>query len=244
MKIFADYHMHTKYSDGRASIAEMYTAARAKGLEEIAITDHGPRNIGTGVSGLQTYQRIKKELQELNRDGAWPKALAGAEADVIGRNGDIDVPEKTYRELDVLLVGLHPYVWPASINDGLNLVVNNQLQKYSAALHRKVANDNTKALVECMYRHPVTAITHPGLGMPIDIPEVARACAQTETAYEVNTGHDFQSVEELKIASREGTNFILNSDAHFTDTVGDLEKGLELLLKAEVTPERILNVRL
>ncbi|MHB1126895.1 MAG: PHP domain-containing protein [Bacillota bacterium] len=242
MKIFADYHMHSKYSDGRSTIGEMMAAAQAKGLEEIAITDHGPRNIGVGVAGLETYHRIKEELQELNRASEGLKVLAGAEADVIGLDGEIDVPEKIYRELDVLLVGLHPYVWPASVVDGINIVVNNQLKNISSALYRKVVNDNTKALNECMYRHPVTAVTHPGLGMPVNIPEVARACAQTETAYEVNTGHDYQSVEELKIAAREGVQFILSSDAHYTDTVGNLEKGLELLIEAGVPTERIVNV--
>ncbi len=38
--MLADFHMHTRASDGRAYPADMVRAARAKGLGAVAITDH------------------------------------------------------------------------------------------------------------------------------------------------------------------------------------------------------------
>jgi putative hydrolase len=46
----ADYHVHTNHSDGCAGAAAMIDAARRAGLAEVALTDHGPRNIGVGVN--------------------------------------------------------------------------------------------------------------------------------------------------------------------------------------------------
>lgn len=234
--------MHTKYSDGRSTVAEMVSAAKAKDLSEVAITDHGPRNIGTGVKNADTYLEVKAEVKQLNHEGEGIKVLVGAEADVIGEGGEIDVPKSIYQQLDLLLVGLHPLVLPCSIGDAVNFVLRHQLSKVFKEMRPKAKNINTKALVEAIHRHRPFAVTHPGLQMPVDVPEVARACVATGTAFEINTGHDYQSVEQVKLAAQEGVQFVINSDAHFTDTVGALEEGLAMLQQAEVPMERILNV--
>ena len=94
---YGDYHMHSQYSDGRATIAEMVQAAKEAGLKEIAITDHGPRNIGAGVQSARKYLEIKEEVLKLNKEQTDFKILVGAEADVISCEGDIDVPEEIYK---------------------------------------------------------------------------------------------------------------------------------------------------
>ncbi|HOR86487.1 MAG TPA: PHP domain-containing protein, partial [Bacillota bacterium] len=49
MKLYADYHTHTIYSHGTGSIMDNVTAAKNKGLTEIAVTDHGIRHFAYGV---------------------------------------------------------------------------------------------------------------------------------------------------------------------------------------------------
>ncbi|MDR7402957.1 MAG: PHP domain-containing protein [Armatimonadota bacterium] len=239
MLVTGDYHMHTTYSDGRATVAEMVAAGRRAGLAEVAITDHGPRNIGVGVASPATYRRIRQEVREAETPGG-PRVLLGAEADVLGREGQIDLPEEVYRELDILLVGLHPFVWPADAAGGW-LVAGNALSRWSRRVWERVRRANTEALCRCLSRHPVDVVTHPGLGMPVDVAAVARACARTGTAYEVNVGHLYQTVDELRVAAAEGAFFIVNSDAHFPASVGRLDAGLRLLAEAGVPPERVLN---
>ncbi|MEW6663015.1 MAG: PHP domain-containing protein [Bacillota bacterium] len=240
MRFTGDYHMHTRYSDGRATMREMVEAARAKGLEEVAITDHGPHTIRIGVRQANTYLAIKSEAKLLNKELDNIKILVGAEASVTGVNGEIDVPPDIYQRLDRLLVGLHPYVWPHL--SGIGMLVGNPLRRLSKGLYQKAMNTNTKALVEVMNQHPVDVITHPGLDMPVDIGEVARACAKTDTFFEFNTGHFYQTPEEIRVAAKEGVKFILNSDAHFPETVGQLEQGLAVLEQAGVPVEQIVNV--
>lgn len=240
MRFLGDYHLHTRYSDGRATMREMVEAARAKGLAEVAITDHGPRTIRIGVRQADTYLAIKSEAELLNRELDDIKILVGAEASVTGLNGEIDVPADIYQRLDRLLVGLHPYVRPHL--SGIGMLVGNPLRRLSKEFYRKAMNTNTKALVEVMNRHPVDVITHPGLVMPVDVGEVARACARRETFFEVNTGHLYQTPAEIRVAAKEGVKFILNSDAHFPETVGRLEQGLAILHEAGVPLEQIVNV--
>ncbi len=242
MSFKGDYHMHSRYSDGRATVAEMVAAGGRMGLPEIAITDHGPCNIGTGVRQHTTFISIKEEVRRVAEEHPNMKVMTGAEANITGLDGTIDVPADIYRELDLLLVGLHPYVWPDTLGDGLQLVVGNQLQRVSSGLRRRVINNNTKALVEALHRHPVDIVTHPGLQMPLDVTELARACVKTDTMYEVNTGHHYQNPAQLRLAAKEGVTFVINSDAHFPETVGDLEPGLHLLIQAGVPHGQIANL--
>lgn len=243
MRFFADYHTHSKYSDGRATISEMAKAARKQGLEEIAITDHGPRNIGTGVKNTEQYLKIRTEARKVSEELGDFKVLCGAEANIVDLEGGIDVPKKIYRELDLLLVGLHPYILPNDLETAWEYVLKNRLHKHLGGIRRKVVNTNTKTLVEAMYKHDVDIISHPGLEMPLNLEEVARACAATDTAYEINVGHNYQNPADIVQVARHGVKFVVDSDAHFTETVGKLDKGLALLTQAKVPPEQVLNAR-
>ncbi len=242
MRITGDFHTHSNYSDGRNTIVEMVDAARAKGLDTIAITDHGPANIGTGVSASETFLVIKDEIAKLQENRPDIRILTGAEADLVSCEGDIDIFQDVVKDLDLLLVGLHPYVKPKSFRDGFNFIFGNQIVKAFPFFKNKVVNINTKSLVEAMHKNNVYAITHPGLGMPLDHEEVARACLATDTAYEINTGHNFQNTEEIKRVSESGVNFVINSDAHFTKTVGNFDPGLALISHANVPFEQIINL--
>jgi len=242
VKITGDFHTHSKFSDGRNTIIEIVDAARQKGLSTVAVTDHGPANIGAGVKSPGAFLVIKDEIQNIRENRTDINILLGAEADVISCEGDIDIPPEITKYLDLLLIGLHPYVIPKTVRDGLFFVLGNQAAKAFAPLRQKVENINTKALVEAVHKHHAQAVTHPGLGMPVDLDEVARHCAQTDTAFEINVGHNFQNMDDIKRVAKTGVKFIINSDAHFTKTVGELEPGLALLSHANVPLEQIINV--
>ncbi|MDK2895731.1 MAG: putative hydrolase [Moorella sp. (in: firmicutes)] len=237
----ADYHVHTRRSDGRASARDMVAAARRAGLEEVALTDHGPRNIGVGVNAAGVFLRLKRKVATWESPGI--RVLVGAEANIVGLNGEIDIPAAVYRQLDLLLVGLHPYVLPRDWPAARDLVLANQLQGRSRRWRERAVEANTRTLMAALEKHPVFCLTHPGLGMPVDIEPLARACARAGTLWEVNTGHLYQRPQELARAARCGVRFVVNSDAHQPATVGRLEKGWQLLRAAGVPPEQVINLR-
>jgi len=241
VRFFADYHTHTTYSDGRGSPAENIQAAVSKGLEALAITDHGPRNIGTGVARPDTFLTIKNEVAELA--GRFPevKVLVGAEAAVISVDGRLELPGHIIEKLDLLIAGLHPYCLPDSLGDALKFTLPNLVVRLNRSVWARMRNINTKALIEAVYRYSVDFTSHPNLMMPVDLDELARACAARETALEVNTGHNYNKEEIVHAAARWGARLVVNSDAHFPSSVGNLADGAALLERLDFPAEMVIN---
>ncbi|MDK2820452.1 MAG: putative hydrolase [Clostridia bacterium] len=238
---WADFHVHTIYSDGKANPKAMVDAAQCAGLQTVALTDHGPRNIGVGISTSKEYLRLKREI--LSREFPAIKVLVGAEANIVGLNGEIDIPLNVIDKLDILLVGLHPFILPTSLKAVRDFVLANQFYKYNDYWKHKAIEVNTRTLIAAMEKYKIFCIAHPGLGMPVDIEALASACARVGTAWEINVGHLFQKPKELAKVARYGVNFVVNSDSHQPSTVGRLEEGLKLIRTAGISPEQVINLR-
>lgn len=241
IKLFADYHTHTKYSDGRGTPAENIKAAAERGLKAVAITDHGPKSIGTGVADAGTFLSIKEEVAGLAPHFPELKLLVGAESAVISRDGRLDLPREIIDQLDLLIAGLHPYYVPESPGDALYYTLPNLVVRMKKSLWEKMRSTNTKALLETVRTYPVDFISHPNLFMPVDLDELARTCAGTETALEVNTGHHYNKEEIVRAAARRGARLVVNSDAHYPGTVGNLDSGAALLDRLRFPIEMVIN---
>lgn len=248
MEFRGDYHLHTTYSDGRGTLGEMAEAGAGRGLEELGFAEHGPRNIGTGIKSehllLQLREEIKQVQKQLRAEYPQLTLYTAVEANVISRDGKLDVSRKVMRELDYIIVGLHPYIRPDKVSEIPWLVGNSVVKVYPGLGRcRRIINDNTKALVEAIYRYEPPVISHPGLKMTIDLAETAQACLAKGTCWEINTGHKFPDYQTVRELAAWGVDFLVNSDAHFPESVGALEYGAWVLEKAGVPPEQIKNAR-
>jgi putative hydrolase len=220
-------------------------AARAAGLEAVGITDHGPASLGRiGIRGTGAWESMRRDVARAARRHPEVRVLCGVEANVVGLDGRLDVPRHRLRELDIVLAGLHPQVWPASLAAGARLVLNNlTAARWSRRMAARARNDNTKALVGAVHRYPVTIVTHPGLKLSIDTAELARACARRGTAMEINSAHGLLTREYIELAAKQGATFAVSSDAHRPQDVGRLERGLALARAAGLRPEQVINAR-
>lgn len=243
MEFFADWHTHSRYSDGRGTIEQNVVAAIDRGLDEIAITDHGPANIYAGVQGTHSYTLVREEITIINEKYPQIRVKIGAEADITKSDGTIDLPAECADSLDILIVGLHPYIWPASLDAAWSVVVRNQAAQVSRSAREKARVTNTKALKDAVYRYEVDFVSHPDLKMSVDVGELSVACAAQGTAIEINTGHHYDKTALVRTAAKTGVNFVVNSDAHFPETVGCLEEGGILLERFNIPAERVLNSR-
>ncbi|MEN6327665.1 MAG: PHP domain-containing protein [Syntrophomonas sp.] len=240
MKYYGDYHTHSRHSDGRQSIEQIIEAARQKGLQEVAVTDHGPLAAVIGVEDEDEYGQIKSELKAA--DSGPICVLMGAEANIRDRRGTLDIGPEVITELDILIAGMHPYTMPTSLEDGWELFARNSLRHLGKGQRQKAENANTKAVVEAIYNNPeLDILSHPGLFFTVEISEVAKACINNKVLFEINCGHEQQDISDIMEANRLGTEFIINSDAHFPNTVGDLDYGSRVLEKLEIDPERVVN---
>lgn len=242
--IVADYHTHTRHSHGRGTVLDNVRAARSRGLKEIAITDHGPANLfGIGVASLSAFDVIRQEVIAARERYPDIKVLLGVEANVVSEEGEIDIPGDLQEAFDILLVGLHPLVKWKSAARGVSLVGHNLVAAWTGKGRAAVRERNTAAIVNAVLRNRVHAVTHPGYRLPIDTRALAQACAKTGCAMEINAGHEHTTVEYIQIARAEGARFVLGSDAHSPDRVGDLAKAASLAQEAGLKAEEIVNAR-
>lgn len=240
MRITGDYHTHTIFSHGKGTIRENVESAIKKGLKEIAICDHGPKHAGFGVK-RKNFQVMRNEIDALNKEYKDIKILLGVEANIIGYDGEIDVNDEIIKLLDILLVGFHFGAVPKSLGDAYKMFVLNYLGRYSKGAAMKARELNTQAVINAINRYDIDLITHPGAKVDIDTRELARAAFKRSTALEINASHGFLTVEYIKIAAQEGVKFMINSDAHTPENVGNVEKGIKRALEANLSIDRIIN---
>lgn len=245
MKLFGDYHTHTVYSHGKGSIEDNVKVAIKKGLKEIAICDHGPGHFLYGVK-KKNIPLMKEEILRLNdkysKEGI--NILLGVEANLIGFDGMIDMDEKLIGYTDILLLGYHYGVIPASFGDGIGLYIKNPLTKLSGYGKEKSIELNTLAFIKAINKYPIDFITHPGAKVKLHIKELAKEAKKVGTALEINAKHGELSVESIKIAMEEDVDFIVNSDAHLPEDVGNIEKSLERIKNAGLALNKIKNIRI
>lgn len=241
MQFVGDYHTHSRFSDGRQSVEDIIRSARARGLKEIAVTDHGPLVAVIGVEKASDYLKTKAEI------AAQPeyediRVLVGAEANIRDMQGTLDIPGEITEELDLLIAGLHPYTLPTSLEDGMGIFVQNSLRHLGRRQRDKAIEHNTIAVLEAIDKNPeLDIISHPGLFFALDVYEVGRACARNDVLFEINCGHEFPDLSAIMEAERAGANFIINSDAHFRSSVGALAYGEYVIETLGIDKDRVVN---
>lgn len=243
-EIVADYHTHTRFSHGRSTVLENVRAARERGLEAVAISDHGPANLfGIGVASLDSFDAIRREVIEAQEMYPDMKVLLGVEANVISVDGRLDIPLEMQERFDVVLVGLHPMVQWRPLREGIGLIARNLLGGRILDWKEEARWLNTTAIVNAVLSNRVHAVTHPGYRLSIDTEILAKACARTGCALEINSSHTHTTVEYIQIAKDAGARFVLGSDAHSAERVGDLGRAAAMARNAGLDSADILNVR-
>lgn len=239
-KITADYHTHTIFSHGKGTIEENVIAGRKRGLKKIVISDHGFRHIGFGMS-IKDIDKIRREIDRVNEKYGDIEVLMGVEANLIGLDGTIDIPWNYIDTFDIILMGFHKAVYPASLRDGWQLFLKNGLAKVFSGDRDKLRKQNTEAMICAIERYPIRIITHPGAKIDIDTQELAKHAARKKVALEINSSHGYMTAEYVKTAMKEGAFFVINSDAHHPSKVGVFDKGLEIAKEAGLPAELIIN---
>lgn len=244
MKPFADYHTHTIFSHGTGTVEKNVLAARKKGLKEVGIADHGPAALLIGVKSSEQLLEIKRLTRECQAKYPDISVKAGVEANIIDLDGEIDVLPRVQKELDLVLAGFHLQVLPPSWSSAKNMVWDNVYTKLfrRGQGSEKLRNTNTKAAVEAVHKNRIDIFTHPGLHIDIDTKELSRACVARATAMEINSHHGRKIKGFVQVAVQEGVNFVISSDAHSPEQVGDLTEGINLAEELQVPPELILNI--
>jgi DNA polymerase (family 10) len=224
--IRGDLHVHTTWSDGKASVLEMALAARDLGYEYLAICDHTP-NVRV-VPGLDAddLRRQAEEIAAVNEEVAPFRVLRGTEVD-IRADGMLDLPDDVLAELDWVQLSLH-------------------------AGQRQGREELTRKVTEAM-RHPaVRALSHPKGRIinhrppnALDLERAFEVALETGVAIETNGLPDRLDLSgpEIRLAIEAGVPIVVSTDAHSVRGLGNMRLAVHTARRGWATAADVVNTR-
>lgn len=219
-----DFHAHTRYSDGKNSVAEMAEAAQRLGYEYICLTDH---SVSLKVAGGLDAARLKQKRREVDRVNAGSKGfrvLFASEVE-IDSDGNCDYGNGILSHFDVVVAAIH---------SGFKQSKNQLTKRIVRACRNKFVH---------IIAHPTGRLwpTRPSYGLDFD--EVFRAARETNTALEINAFPSRLDVSDLiaRKARSAGVRLVIATDAHATDQLSYMKFGVGLARRAWIEKEDLLN---
>ncbi|NLJ58746.1 MAG: PHP domain-containing protein [Tissierellia bacterium] len=245
MKVKADYHIHSTYSKnkhGKSTIEEIVQKAIEIGLEEIAITDHGPAHYLFGIK-KNKIKEAKNQVIEMRKKYPAINILLGVEANILDYSGRTDICAEIIEHCDIILCGFHLGVLYSTAGDFWNFIVKNKYATINNRLYQDMVEKNTEAVVNAMKRYKIDILTHPGDKIPVNIDRVAETAEKTNTILEINDSHGHLNKEEIIRASKYHVKFVINSDSHIKDNIGSCSNGIKAAIEAGIDLKRIINLK-
>ena len=242
MILTADYHIHTPYSHGKQTVDENTARAKELGLKEIAISDHGFSHIAFGLRRRKLEDFIADCKAATEKYGI--KVLVGTEANLRGIEGKSDLTEKDFEKFDTYFCGTHVMVWYDGFSNFWKYGAGNFCsRKFKKQPSQKRIEINTRAYINAIKNNPIDAITHLNYLCPSNALEVAKCAADYGTYIELNSKKEHLTDEELnEIIQKTDVRFIVDSDAHSVDRVGDTKRVEEQLARLNFPFDRIDNI--
>jgi DNA polymerase (family X) len=221
-----DLHVHTNVSDGKATLIEMVEAARASGLDYLAITDHSA-GVGMGI-GLEpdALPRHLESIRELAASLDDFTLLAGVEVDVMV-DGSLYYDDDLLSQVDWVVASLH-------------------------VGQRQDSERATRRMLSAIENPYVDVLAHPSgrllgrrEGYEFDVQAVAEAAARTGTFLEINCGPNRLDLRpaHAKAAIEAGVKLVISTDAHRTTSFAHRALGVAMARRAWATADDIANTR-
>jgi len=226
--LVADLHMHSRWSDGRTTIAEMAAAAEARGHHYIAITDHSAY---LGVTGGVDAARLREQAAEvaaLNAEyegrGSPFRVLHGVEVDITP-DGELALPDEALAQLDLVIASLH-------------VSLRQPREQVTARLLRAIRNPHVDII-----GHPTGRILNRRQGADLDMELILKAAAEQGTLMEINSGPDRLDLDagHVRRALELGVDLTVNSDAHHPDDLAWQRLGVLTVRRGWAPSARIVN---
>jgi len=235
-RLVYDLHTHTTYSHGKGSVEENVREAFNKKLNFIAISDHGPGHLFYGVN-RGDFVNLRNDIERMNVKYPKLNVRMSVEANIVKAGSGLDIKPEEFEEFDFVIAGYHYGLF------GCSCIRNWLWNKGFRYGEEKLKKSNTDMVINALKSNDISILTHPGDKGPFDIRAIAEVCAETDTLMEINTWHGHMTEEEIRIAAEvKDVKFIISSDAHTPDRVGDFESGLERAVKAGLDLDRIVNI--
>jgi len=219
-----DLHAHTDWSDGRDPMETMVEAAKARGLEYIAMTDH---SVGRGIANGLSIERLKGHMalvREVEAAVGGIRVFCGTEMD-IRADGSLDYADEILKELDWVVASVH-----SAMGQDAAVMTERVIAAMKNPYVSAIGHLSTRLIGE---RKPIEA----------DYEAIFRAAADTGTVLEINGSLERLDLKDIHIArARElSAMLVISTDAHMTESLRNLEHGARQARRGWCEAKHILN---
>lgn len=221
MKIKLDTHTHTIASThAYSTVSELASEAAKKGLEAIAITDHGPAL--PDAPHHWHFQNIKNIPREI----CGVKILYGVELNILDIDGNVDLEEDLLGKLDVVNASIHGPAYKSGDE-----------------------KDHTRAYEKIVTNPYVDIICHSGSPhYSYDYEKIIKLAKKHHKLMEINN-HSFyvrkKSIENCRkiaqLCAENEVGIVVTSDAHICYDLGEYGHALDMLKEISFPEKLIMN---
>jgi DNA polymerase (family 10) len=219
-----DLHTHTDLTDGVASLETMADAARRRGYEYYAVTDHAPDLIMQRMTDEKMLAQ-REQVRALDAHLTGGLALLHGSELNIGPDGSVDWDADFLAGFDICVASVHSHFEQSRAE---------MTRRFVAACENPHVN---------VIGHPTTRRMGKRPPVEVDFGELFRACARTGTALEINASPqrlDLPS-DHIRAARDAGVRFAIDSDAHSVSDLGNMPYGAGTAQRGWLTPDDVIN---
>lgn len=222
--IRGDLHCHTDATDGRSTLAEMAEAAKKKGYEYLAVTDHTQRLKMTHGFDAARLERRLGEIDRLNGRLKGLRILKSAEVDIL-EDGSLDLPDTVLRKLDLLVCAVH-YKFRLSAREQTERIV-------------RVMNGP----FFCVIAHPTGRLIGEREPYEVDIERLVREAKATGSVLELNSQPQRLDLDDAhcRLAAEAGVRVAVSTDAHSAGELDFMRHGVTQARRGWLEAENVLN---
>jgi len=221
-----DLHVHTDATDGSASLEQMVRAARKRGFDYVAITDHTQHlTIAHGMTPDRLAQQIDA-IDRLNESVHGIAVLKGVEVDIL-EDGSLDMPDSILQRLDLVIGAVHSHF----------------------GLSRAKQTDRIRRAMDHPYfsllAHPSGRLLQERAAMDVDLERLIRHAVERGCFLELNAQPQRLDLDDsqCRVAREAGALVSINSDAHSEAQFSDLEFGINQAQRGWLEKGDVLNTR-
>jgi DNA polymerase (family X) len=224
--IKGDFHVHTEMSDGNASMEAMAEAARQKGYQYMAITDHSE---SLTIAGGLSVERLRKNIEEARRISekmAPFRVIIGTEVE-IEENGKLEYPDSVLKELDLVVGSVH-------------------------SRFKMSEMEMTNRIITAMSNENLTILAHPTgrrIGQreqyQVNIDLMMEAAKEKGVLLEINAFPERLDLNDVNCrkAREKGLNLVISTDSHSIKHLDYMVYGVAMARRGWLGPEHIVNTQ-
>ncbi len=223
--IKADLQVHSNWSDGKLTMAQMARAEARHGMKVVAFTDHSVSLGVTGGLSMQDHAEQAKEIVKAQKEvGETIKILHASEVE-IKADGKLDYPDEFLKSLDCVVASLHT-----------------SLRQPREKVTERVLNAVRDAYVDII-GHPTGRLIPDREGADLDMEAIFQAARKSGVAMEINAHPSRLDLDSMhaKRAKELGIPISINTDAHSEADLDVLFYGVATARRAWLEAKDVIN---